>query len=356
MDLLIYALDTFQLAFWIVLSYWWIWAPVMLLLILLANLESLNRAKYLANLKWVMLEFKVPRTTRHSPKAMEQIFLALHSMPGMPKVPKSVGDRYKAWKDRFLNGKVPEWFSLEILGTGGEIHFYIRILEQYRNLVESQIYAYYPESEITEVIDYMSSLPTSMPNEEFDVAGAEVGLVKEDTYPILTYESFEEAKGNKDDAVRIDPLAPLAEALSVLNIGEYLGIQFLLRSADDSWVKKGQAVLDKIFDKPKPTVVNPVEGALNTFEAGVKSAFGNVPAEKKEEKKEGKSFGQLNPGMQDVVKAIEQSFSKLGFQTGIRIFYTARRDRFNGSGRIGMVFGALKGFSSQALNGFKSDS
>lgn len=353
-SLLLYVLTTLQLAFGIVLLYWWVWAPVLLFMVFWGNLESFNRAQYLSGLKWTILELRPPRETRHSPKAMEQVFLGFHALPGMPKPPKNLKESFNAMRDRVFKGKVPEWFSLEIVGTGGEMRLYIRVLEQYRNLVESQIYAHYPEAEVIEVPDYMSSLPSSLPNEEFDLTGSNVGLNKEDAFPIRTYEDFEEAKGNKDDAVRIDPIAPLAETLSTVGIGEHLAIQFLLRSSDDSWIKKSQAVMDKLFDKPAKVEVTGIEKALSSFEKELAGLAGAAPTEKKEEKKEPKPFNQLNPGTQDVIKAIERSFSKLGFQTGIRILYVARRDRFN-PGRKGSLMAALRVFSTQAMNGFKSE-
>ena len=52
------------------------------------------------------------------------------------------------WWKRYVEGRVQEWFSLEITSFDGELHFYIRTLAQFRNLVEAAIYAQYPQAEI----------------------------------------------------------------------------------------------------------------------------------------------------------------------------------------------------------------
>src|SRR5690606_8080270 len=134
-------------------EFWWIIVPVALGFIFFANFETYNRINYLASLDWVLLELRVPREPNKSPKAMEQVFAGLHGVSGAVKT-----------KDRIFKGKVGDWFSFEIAGTAGDIHFYVRTLRQYRNLVESQIYAQYPDVEIKEAEDYMNVLPPFLPN------------------------------------------------------------------------------------------------------------------------------------------------------------------------------------------------
>ena len=112
--------------------------------------------EWISTIKWVMLEFRIPRDVFKSPRAMElALGNALHQTGG-------VATRY----NKFWLGRVLAWFSLEIVSTEGDIHFYIRTPKQFRNIVESQIYAQYPRAEIFEVEDYVLPVVKSMYEEE----------------------------------------------------------------------------------------------------------------------------------------------------------------------------------------------
>lgn len=267
---------------------------------------------------------------------MEQIFATLSGIYAPVK------PRDATWK-----GKVPDWFSFEIVSNQGRIFFYVRTLEQYRHLVESQVYAQYPDAEIAEVPDYMNSLPEKVPDGKFDLWGANLALTKEDAYPIRTYEEFEEKGGGKDDAKRIDPIASLAELLSTLHTDEHLFIQLLIRPAGEDWLKRGQEVIDKIMGKTKAPERGFFPGIVDTIDNFITPAA--PPGEKKEEKKP-----DLTPGKHEAIKAIEKSLNKLGHETAIRTMYIAPKESFRKAHIAGLV-GAFKQFSTQNLNGFKLD-
>ena len=96
--------------------------------------------------------------------------------------PKSFGKNYKKWRDAYFKGKVPDWLALEIVGSGGEIHLYIRVIEKYKSLVEAQIYAQYSEAELTPVEDYMLRFPSSLSYEDVNVNALELIFIKEDIF------------------------------------------------------------------------------------------------------------------------------------------------------------------------------
>ncbi len=321
----------------LLLSFWWIYVPVFLFIALKESFENYNRSRYLSNLKWVMLQLTVPKETRKSPKGTEHIFTALHTVSSSVKP-----------KDKFWKGKIGDWFSFEIVSIGGDIHFFIRTLESHRNLLESQIYAQYPDAEIFEVQDYMADYPSRLPDENYDITGGDLILTKPDAFPIRTYPEFEEERPGKDDIKRIDPLASLSESLSILTPGELMSVQVIIKSADDKWAKKAQEEVDKILGKKaKPQVGKAAKFVFWLDE----KIFGGEP-EKKEEKEV--TMSQLSFGKQEQIKAIEKSIAKLGWTTSIRFMYIAERSKFN-KGRSAGVTGAFKQFSSQALNGFKID-
>lgn len=341
MDQISSILNNFAFVIGVILSFWWIYTPVLLYVVLRDSLETYNTAKYLSSLKWVLLQVKIPRDVHRSPKAMEQVFAALHSV--QVKVKK---------RERYFKGKVSDWFSFEIVGRNGSVNFFIRMLEAHRNLVESQVYAHFPEAELIQTPDYMTDLPGVVPDNQYDIAGGELALTKEDAYPIKTYFEFEESGGAKEDIKRIDPLASLTESFGAIQSGEFIALQVLFRATGDDWIKKGQAAIDKLMGKEaklgKPDLLSRSILGIDALIPG-----GGAGEEKKEEKKKDeKKFSDLNPGAQEAIKAIERSFGKLAFETGIRFVYIAPRDRFN-KGRVGGVTGAFKQFSTQNLNGFK---
>lgn len=325
--------DSLNIIFKLFVLYWWIYLPPLLFFAWLISFEIYNNLEYLASLEWTLLELKIPKEVNKSPKAMEQVFAALYGVFLGPV----------RWQDKLFKGKVLDWFSFEMAGTSGEIHFYVRTLKAYRNLVESQIYAQYPDAELVEADDYVSALPASLPNDEYDLWGGELILSKEDVYPIRTYSEFEEKATGPDAVKRIDPIASLAETLSSLEYKEHISIQLLIRPAGEDWVKKGQTVADKLMGKkPKGK-----EDWLSKTIFGIDALLGGG-SEKKEEKKE----EHLSPGKQDVLKAVEKSFTKLGFQAGIRLVYIFPQSMFHKT-HLAAMNGAFKQFASPALNSFK---
>lgn len=341
----------------LVFMYWWIWAPIMVLISYYEALKEYNKKVYKAGLKWITYELRIPLDAHKSLKAMEQIFAGFHVI-GQSSPPKTLWEKYKKWRDAFFKGKVPDWFALEIVGSGGEIHFYIRAIEKYKNLVEAQIYAQYPESELTPIADYMLRFPSSLSYDEVNVNALELVFVKEDIFPIKTYPEFEEEGAGKDDVRRIDPLAPIAETLSQMGLSEFFGIQIVARSTGDAWIKKGQPAIDKLMGREEKKETSFADSVFSSIEGGARSISGSIyesadPKEKKEEKKkEDKPFNQLNPGIQDIIKTIEKGTAKLAFEAGIRLVYMAPIDKYS-DGPMRSVAGAFKQFATQALNGFK---
>ena len=209
MEDFILVFDNLVTIFSFVFSLWWIYTPVLLYLLLVTIFKGYTRAKYLASLEWVLLEIKGPKEAKQGPKAMENVFTALHGIHDPPK-----------WQEEFFKGKTQIWYSFEIIGTAGEIHFYIRTLKSFKNLVEVHLYAQYPNSEIVEVKeDHIIGLPGELNGATYDLAGTEYILSKEDPYPIKTYIQFEELNPGREpeDIRRIDPLASITEILGSLN-------------------------------------------------------------------------------------------------------------------------------------------
>jgi hypothetical protein len=274
----------------ILVTYWWAYLPVLLFWLLVDVWGDHNRNKYLTSLDWVMLQIKFPREIAASFKAMEQIFANIHGAYA----------KDLDWDEKFFEGKVIDWFSFEIAGSGGEINFYIRTLEGHRNLVESSIYAQYPEAEVSKVEDYSQFLEGEVPSEEYDIFGMEMAFIEDDYYPIRTYEYFEDVSGGPRTP-RVDPLASLSELLGSLKIGEHAWIQFNVEQGDE------------------------------------------VP-----------KFQSISPKDREIAKGIISKTAKIGFNTTIRWVYVAKKDIFSKS-MSAAISGMFKQFAAQNLNGFKPE-
>lgn len=337
MDQFSFILDTLYSVFFLFIGYWWIYLPILLFFVLISAYEAYTKLQYIKAIKWVLLEVRIPQDPGKSPKATEQIFASLHGT--LPPPIK--------WRDKFLKGKMVDWISLEIVGIGGEIHFYIRTQEQYKKLVQSQIYAQYPDSEVSEVVeDYVDLLPLSLPDGNYDLFGSEMVLSKDDYYPIRTYPEFEEKSSGPDYVKRIDPLASLAEVMSSLDAGEFLGVQLLIRPTGDGWVKKGQSEMDKLQGKKSKAGSSLLSDLV--FEID-KLIPGHVEIAKEDKKQE---QAQLTSGKQEAIKAAERKMSKLGYECGIRFMYSGPRENFHRA-HISGVVGAFKQFALQTINSFK---
>ena len=91
------------------------------------------------------------------------------------------------WYEKWWEGHFQKTLSLEIISIGGDIRFILKVPAPVRNLVESSIYAQYPEIEIVEVEDYTKNVPQDIPNDKWDLWGCDYETIKPDIYPISVY-------------------------------------------------------------------------------------------------------------------------------------------------------------------------
>jgi len=328
------ALQSYSIALDLLVNYWWTYLPVLLFLgFLFAWLEYIQ-TQYFNSLSWTLLKIKPPPDVDRSPKAVEQIFAGLHGIYIKPV----------SWKEKLFKGKIPDWFSIEIVGQSGVTNFYIRTLTDYKNIVESNVFAQYPDAEISEAEDYMKEWPVKLPNEEYDVFGSELILSKEDAYPIQTYPAFEEKMAGLEQIKRLDPLSSLTEVFSTFRFGENFVIQLLVRPVSDNWVKKAQGPLDKLLGKELKKEENLIESMFNQID----KVFLPGVEEKKEDKKEKK----LSAPEEEMAKAIGRKTSKIGFESGIRLMYIAKKEVFHRY-HFPAVMGGFKQLATVNLNSFK---
>lgn len=322
-------------------SWWWFLLPIILLLpVKFFYLWWMGWEMWYKKNKWILLEIKPPAEVLKPFKAMEDI---IHTLWGIYDGPN--------WRERWCEGQLPSacfWFSMEIAAFGGEIHFYLRILESWKNGFESAIYSYYPEAEISVVEDYTQKLPKDIPNKEWDMHGFDYGFTKNYVYPIRTYsEFFEERPEVPKEEKRIDPIDSLLEALSKLQPGEQFWFQIVaapITNKDIPWITEGQKVANKIAKRPEAKVPKPmIQEALEILISG-------PPAEEKKETELIAPELRLTPGEKKVLQGIENKISKQGFKTWIRAIYLYKNQEPHSVANSKIGHSYLGHFSSESEN------
>lgn len=337
--------NVFELFLFLVRSGGWVVLVGVGLYLLWLLMVEYNQVKFLNGIKWLFLSIDIPKENEQTFLAVEQIFAQLHAIHAN----YTFGEKY-------FHGQLVLWVSLEIVSFGGQVKYIAKVPAKFRNLLESAVYAHYPNAEIHEVEDYVKNLPQYEPGKSYyNVFGTEFRLKKEDAYPIRTYKAFE----HQASQIIVDPLAGVLEALSSIKPYEFMAVQYLLRPIDDDWKEKGRELVNELIGLRENA---PKEGFWQSVGSGVWKGFWDIFSGPKVEgapvaktKEEPPSMMMhLSPGTKDVVAAIEASLGKIGYKTKIRIMYLAPKEKFSSNARSALV-GAFRQFDDSNLNGLKPD-
>ncbi len=324
------------------------WLGIFILLIILikafkATLLFYNQSVFKQGIEWTFLEIKIPREVQRTPMAMEQFFVNIHALKNAP------GNFF----EKYIDGEVPMWWSLEITSFGGEVHFYIRTPKKHKKIVESGLYAQYPYIEISEVRDYMDAFPketSEIYQKGGDIFGGEFILTKDDFYPITTYEYFEKVKGE----LAFDPISTLLEVLSNIGKEETVFIQILIRPVGSEWHQAGKKFIAELSSgkKKKKSGNSLINIVRNILMAPVQ-----IPewGEKSEDKKGEDSANKLTSEEKKIIEVIDEKISKPSFDIIIRYIYSAPNSIFSANFISKGILGAINQYSSQSLNSFKGN-
>lgn len=322
--------------------------PILYFLFMFLWMDHVN-GKFASKLEWVLLEIIPPREIEKSPHPMELIF---SGFAGVIKTLTTV--------EECIVGEIPASFSLEIVGTEGAAHLYIRTLKGFRNLVEAHFYAQYPDVEIIEVEDYVKEIPLSIPNKEWDLWGAELKLLKDDLYPIRTYKFFEESVTGK----MIDPLAGLIETIGKAAPGQHMWLQMIITPIKEDWgSKKGQAAIEEFLgheEVESPGIFarlghDMAEIFSNLFPALLAKEIEWTALGESEKKDEAPVEFRLTPGQKDILKALESNIGKPMYKTKMRYLYVGRREGFSKQTGVSSFMGGIKQFNDLNLNSLIPD-
>jgi len=329
------------------------WIPLLVIFYWMAKvlwMDHIQGQFLAAKLRPVLLAIDVPKVSStqasQTPKAVENIFAHLAGAHG------SHTRREKYW-----HGNIQEWFSLEIVSIDGYIQFLIWTWDKYRDLVETAVYAQYPDAQITEVADYTTAIPKKYPDAEWEIFGTEFIPTKDQAYPIRTWLEFEH-KGQKDEAFK-DPLAAMLENLARIGPGEQIWLQILIKPISQDWVKDAGKVVKRLIGAKVPVPKTFVDTALDVTGKITGPILAQVfgPSEaappKKDEPLSKMLF--LSPGERAVAERIELKMAKIGFQTKIRLIYVAKKEVFKKPRGAHAVVGAMKQFGTNDANALKPE-
>ena len=170
------------------------------------------------------LFIKIPSSNERKEEAMEEFLSALHRvLPNNTRL------------------------SLEMASSDQFLRFYITVPRQQRNVVESALYAQYPEAEIEESSsDYLPSL-------EGGVAFAQLNFKRSSIHPLGSHRTVEE-----------DILRNLSAILSKTTSGEQVFIQVALKRVGSGIFDRGSRALSfRLFDQGKNTEESPAKQKLS---------------------------------------------------------------------------------------------
>lgn len=290
---------------WFIISHggWIVFVLLGIWILYKLYLEEIQ-GQYLGSIDYTLLEIKPPKENPTTFYQAEQVFIQLHQL----------FDNF-TFQEKYLEGKLVFRISLEIISLGGRISYLVRIPTKQRDLVEAALYANYPSLEITEVRDYLENFDYRPDDPKYDMFGAEFVLVKNQSYPIRTYQEFEGLTAPELSNITVDPLSPLLETFTKISDQEFYGLQYILEPVmDDSWHDDAEKEIE-----------------------GIKGE---------------RDMMQLDEVEKSDITAIKTKLARPGYKTKIRFLHIGTAEKFN-SDHKKLVLSPFRIFSSPTSNGFK---
>lgn len=288
---------------------------------------------------WVMLKVSIPKE-RHAEENEQRM-----DFREMASVIEPFFAGLEALFDTKIQKKISgqDHISLEIISKGGLVFFYIGTPSLYKESIEKNILAQYPDAIIEEDKERGYSI---FKDTKGEIAAGNLRLLKKFFFPVKTYRYLE-----------YDPLNGIVNALSKLGENCNVGIQILIRPTDNTW----RFAIDK-------TAKNIQSGKsasyyqMNSRQRAGENFFkflgdvGKTAAGKsiEEDEKEKMSQNQLrlNPIQEQQLKLLSEKGSKTGFDTQVRIISVAPTKE-QAVEKLKIVYSAFAQFFAPDHNGFK---
>lgn len=221
-------------------------------------------------------------------------------------------------------------FAFEIIASKGLIHYYVVVPHVLTDVVKQAIAAAYPAARLEEVEEHNLF---SKVGKISGTIGGELTLKKQYAYPIAT---FQEAKR--------DGMRSLLNALASAGRDDGVGVQILLRPAEDGWTKNVVSAASKIRkDKGKKSGVGSMLAPKELLEALWKAP------EQKDVKPEDKQLSSLE---QSTVDALEEKTRHPGYEVLVRVIASSNT-AVQSQVLMKNVVASFALFDSPGKNGFK---
>lgn len=236
----------------------------------------------------------------------------------------------KGYKSKFYGQR---HVSLEIIGTRGLIEFYVAVPISMVDVVYQAVVSAYPTAVLEEVAEHnifseVGGISSTL--------GGELTLKENFAYPISTYQD-----------IKRDPINSLLNALSTLDKEDGVGIQVLIRPAEDGW-RKSASELAKNKRKGKDSHKGLDMKAVSWFTTALEALW--KPPEEKSGG--GSSDEPLSSHEEGIVAAIEDKTKKAGFETTIRVI-TSSNIAQRSQTLLNNVVASFSLYDSPGKNGFK---
>ena len=202
----------------------------------------------------------------------------------------------KGW-NKFLYGEPYLALEIAVHHIGEETHFYVAVPKSSEDIIEKQIFSFYPAAEISRVKDYNI----------FNPQGANVGAYLSFTnHPILPFKTYQKLES--------DPLSAILTAMSKLQSeGEGAALQLLIRP---SHAEKQKSLAVK--------VAREMQSGYQFKEA--LSRAQHPPKSQTAETQKGQETQKprvVTPADEEIIKAITAKAGKQNFDVNIRLFASA---------------------------------
>lgn len=286
--------------------------------------QNKRKTNFVINSNHILLQIIVPKSNEKKELSAEQMFASLHGI-------------LRPATELMRKGSMQEHISFEIASETNLINFYVWVPTYLKDYVESQIYAQYPTVQIVELDQDYSKKDLTNGDKAF---GINIGLTKDDIFPIKTFVNFE-----------VDPLAGITTVLAKLEKNEKIWIQFLVRPVDDSWHKRSLNYIEDVKAGKSMGLAKPVGHRL--IGAGAKFTKDLVSAAVVGPKEASNGKVELSTGQTTVNAAIEEKAQKIAFEVNIRALYIGGNES-SANQRLQALVGGFKQFNTTNLNGFNA--
>jgi hypothetical protein len=301
--------------------------------------------------KWVTLAVDMPQMNVQTPMAVEQMFAHLAGALDSTD-----------FKGKYWTGFAQKYFSFEIVSIEGYIQFVVRTEESLADLIQTALYAQYPEVEITEIEDYITLAPETVPSTTHEAWVSDFGLAENDAYPIRSYKDFEH--NISKDTVLKDPIGTFLESFSRIGSGEQMWFQIIVEPISNSWKESAIAKINEIIGaKVKHAHGNFFADLFVNFATKTVAYTGDYVlglAHSESADAHGKDDGPpnqlsfLTPGQKKIVEAMEDKISKIGFKVKMRGVYIAKKEVFRKSRAVTALIGAINQYNVPTANSIVS--